>query len=385
MRYILALSLLLAALAICAPAACDHSPADPWSKPINASIDGGSLREVVRTSLKDTGISCLFAQFPDDPDDYEITAEFNDMPLETALRRVVEAANCSYTKNGNIVYIVRKPAGRNAKFLPSPQIEEDHQSTSLSADTQRAQPGDLDIFLHLYTRDGTITAGEPLVAKVQILNRRDHLILIAEGNNQGFNRQVVVLDARGEIVAKSPAPRVGEDGISGISSLAPGEVKSVTMILTGLYNFATPGKYTVRVQQLDDSKDLKILAMHSDSLRVLPYNPKRLAATLEDLYAPIRGVSASPGEVKAYLWTDGVRSKALLSVRDEMVLPYLEGMAKKWSSGEPVRAMLRLGTQQAISKADQLASRKDKLGESARSAQETADKDVDVAWAMNWL
>jgi hypothetical protein len=226
------------------------------------------------------------------------------------------------------------------------------------ADTSRfASPGQLDCEIALLTKDGAMTASEPLIARVEIVNRSDEQIRLRTGNTT----YLTVRDATGALVAATPRPKPAMDDRYGVRRLASGETYSTYWIVSGLCQFDTPGRYAVRVQQLGFPPELAVLCEGAASLEVLPYDAARIEAACEEVFRNRSSFGSLP---------IGVRSKALYSVRDDVALPYLDWMAREWESPYACLAIRRIGTPRAEGLIAALAARTDGVGEAARRALE---------------
>lgn len=222
-----------------------------------------------------------------------------------------------------------------------------------------AQPGDISCILMLLTSDGTITAREPVIARLAIRNELKEEIRIWPGGTY-----LDVYDANGKLLATMPRPRNVGDFAHSVRDLAPSEVYSKFLVVTGLYHFEVAGIYSVRVQQQGIPPEMSVLCEDVASVQVLPYNAERLEAACEEIFAPIRK-RAGFGTIPMT-----VRAKAILSVRDDVILPYLDWMAREWRDRYACRAMRRIGTPRAENLLAALAARTDEAGEAARQALE---------------
>jgi hypothetical protein len=226
------------------------------------------------------------------------------------------------------------------------------------ADVRYAEPGDLTCSL-LLTSSGAITAGEPVIARVEIVNRSSETIRIWSGGTF-----LDVYGSDGTLLASMPRPRNVMDFMYSTRDLAPGESYSKLLIVTGLYQFATPGTYGVRVQQLGLPREPAVLCENTVSIQVLPYSSSQLEAACDELFMPMRRHS-SFGDVPL-----STRAKALYSVRDDVVLPYLDWMAREWGDRYACRAMRRVRTSRAEALLAALTTRTDRVGDAARQALE---------------
>lgn len=149
--------------------------------------------------------------------------------------------------------------------------------------------------------------------------------------------------------------------IYSLVEIAPGETRSEVWVISGLYQFERPGRYTVRVEQLEPTEKVTVLAADSASVRVLPFDAARLEARCEELF---RASASSSG-------------KALYSVRHDIVLPYLDWMVREQGDEYAIRAMGRIGTPRAQALVKALAARKDWVGDEARHGLKIP---LDITW-----
>ena len=151
-----------------------------------------------------------------------------------------------------------------------------------------------------------------------------------------------------------------------------------TLVLTGLYQFQKPGEYSVRVQQFGEfERGFPVLAEDTASVRVLPFDASRLGARCEELFRPLRTHSSSRTDIPQQ-----VRVAALYSVRSDLVLPYLDWMAREFASRYACRAIRRVGTTRAERLLNALAARRDKVGEAARKAMKMPVENTSPVWEM---
>ena len=221
-----------------------------------------------------------------------------------------------------------------------------------------AQRGDISLSVTLLSKDGTLSAYEPLLARIEWLNQTKETIWLVGGQP---NTYLEIRDHKGSRVAATPRPSHG--GIPGLRRLAPGEVRTATWVITGLYQFRQPGEYTIRLELLERVKELPVLAEDSASIRVVPFDASRLEARCEELFQPLRKYSSSKTNIPA-----SARTKALYSVRHDTVLPYLDWIARELHSSYACRAMRRIGTERARELLGTLAARDNEAGEAARKA-----------------
>lgn len=238
-------------------------------------------------------------------------------------------------------------------------------------------PEEISLTLTLLTKDGTITAGEPLLARTAVRNETNASLEVWASNSASRAMQFEVRDEEGRVVASTPKPRIHVEGLQGIYSLNPGQTRTGNWVITGLCQFTNPRVYEVRVTLWDFSGNQPKLAEDSCVVRVLPYDPKRLEERCDELFRPI----SSHGPYGNLPWT--ARVTALYSVRNEVVLPYLDWMAREWSDGDACLAMLRLGTERAKKLLDSLAARHGEVGLAARRAKRMVLQPANVMWDMS--
>jgi hypothetical protein len=135
----------------------------------------------------------------------------------------------------------------------------------------------------------------------------------------------------------------------------------VIWVVSSIYQFTKPGLYTVRAQYFGPPREFPVLAEASAPVRALPFDAGRLKARCEELIAPLRPDGGEYGELEI-----GIRSKALLSVRHDIALPYLDWLVRHEDDSYAIRAMRRIGTPRAQTLVKTLAARRDRLGRTAR-------------------
>jgi hypothetical protein len=220
-----------------------------------------------------------------------------------------------------------------------------------------------------------MTACEPLLARITISNSAREKLWVRLGACDAPHTYVEIRDSAGQVVAASPRPpRAPREGFQGQAMVAPGESYARIWCLTALYPFAEPGDYVVSLQLLacqavsaesvirGEYGELEVLARTDVQVRVLPLDVARLEARCEELFLPAR----RRGD-----WGDlppDARVKAILSVRHDTVLPYLDWMAREWRDPRAGLAMRRLGTERALKTLKLYTSLDNRWGESLRKA-----------------
>ena len=246
----------------------------------------------------------------------------------------------------------------------------------------------LEVRMTLLVSNNTITAGEPLLARVALVNRSREAGHVSMGNSGGSTTCLEVLDSAGKLLAATPKRQIrSPDGnLSGLPRLGPGETYTQVWVVSGLYEFRLPGDYTIRVQQYDDSQlhfksgSLILLSEDKAAVRVLPYDAARLKARCEELFLPLQNPMLDRKDVPM-----SARVKALYSVRDDIALPCLEWMAHQWHDDNACLAMRRIGTPKALGLVNDLAAREDSAGRAAKSALARELETKDPLWDVNWL
>ncbi|UCH35068.1 MAG: hypothetical protein JSV65_01580 [Armatimonadota bacterium] len=212
----------------------------------------------------------------------------------------------------------------------------------------------------LLAKDGAITAYEPLLVRAEIRNQCEHTVKLKIARE--YTTRIEIRDGTGRVVAATRRPAFPIDLIHFEWALAPRQTRTTLLIVSALYQFKTPGKYAVRVQQLELSEDIRLIAECTVWVRVLPFDAARLRARCEELFQPLLPMNTEQlGDLSL-----SARTTALRSVRHDIVLPYLEWMACKWHDRYAVRAMRRMGTEQAERLVETLAARKDSVGQAAQ-------------------
>jgi len=222
-----------------------------------------------------------------------------------------------------------------------------------------AQPGDLSLAVSVVGSDSTITAHEPVTVRVEITNRATEDLTLRLASD--LTTQVEVFDAKRTLVAATPKMNLPLHTLFLSPRLAAGAVNVQFLVVSGLYDFARPGAYSIRVKQLELSREMQVLAEGAASLGVLPFNQARLEARCAEI---LRSVQRGPSGASALPFHTGVT--ALYSVRHDAVLPCLDWLAREWTDRYAVLAMRRIGTERAMKLVNALAARKDRVGEEAR-------------------
>ena len=238
---------------------------------------------------------------------------------------------------------------------------------------------DIEIQIFPYTKEGTITAGEPLIAKVDIINKSEKEQKLVLGNNVHPYTYMEVLDQNGKTVASTPKPENIVDGISMLYALKPGESFTRHLVVSALYKFKSPGMYTIRIQQMEPNEGLSVMAEGTATVNVLPHSSSRLEARCNEISRAMRGLDKTKEKLPISAYT-----KALYSVDDEAGLPSLEWMVREWDNKHACLVMRRIGTQRANDVLSSLATREDGPGKAARSAMKWSLEATDIMWEINY-
>ena len=241
-----------------------------------------------------------------------------------------------------------------------------------------AKAGYVELGVTLLAKDGTITADEPLLARLEVRNVSRDDVEVRFSNQTGSAVYWQVRDSEGILLAATPRPRPREGGLGGRRFIKAGKTDSNIWIISALHRFQKPGAYDIQVQLLDlADEDLSVMVQDTISVRVLPFDASRLEARCEEIFQPMRKGGCSKTGIPL-----GVRATVLYSVRHDVVLPYLDWMARKWADQYACRAMRRIGTPEARALINVLAARDDKAGEAARKALAIPLKKKNILWDM---
>lgn len=239
-----------------------------------------------------------------------------------------------------------------------------------------AQLGDITLTLDVLVDDATISACEPVVARIVWTNSGDDYVSILPGSDSGRSTWLRITRPDGEVISAMPRPRPLPGlrclSVGGPWSLAPGGTTEEVWVVSGWYQFDEPGDYVILLQQLDLTQEaLPVLAETSTSLRVVAFDGTRLERRCEEVFGPLRTgrPSVTPVPISA-------RVKALLSVRHDVVLPYLDWVATEWGEYYSCQAMRRIGSERADELLRTLATREDRVGEAARRALEDPLREI---------
>ena len=238
-----------------------------------------------------------------------------------------------------------------------------------------AQPGDIALSLSITPIGDVITALEPLLATVEFRNQKEHDVSLAICEQ--LTMSVEIRNKKGEVVAATSRPELA-DIVYSTWKFAPGETRTKSLVMSGLYEFGTPGDYMIYVRQLDLQQNPTVLAEATASVHVLPFSKIRLESRCEKLFGPMsKRVSVSP--------EDAPEVRSLCSVRHNVALPYLKWIAENYDAYLACQSLRRINTNESLAMLDELMQRTDRIGETARNArQESALSPTDFLWSLSY-
>lgn len=216
--------------------------------------------------------------------------------------------------------------------------------------------------IELVTPDGSISAREPLLARISIQNAGDTATSVPMGGLLHPLLRLSVRDADGNEIGGTPGRR-GPLRSAMVWKLRPGETRTFIWVVTGCCCLSEPGEYTVRIELVACTEGYPVIVTGESTVTVLPYDRGRVEATCEALFLPLRDPASR--DTNSPSWAVCVR--ALYSVRDDAVVPYLEWMIAQWGSTSACRALRRVGTPHARAVLDALSRRTDRAGEVVRA------------------
>jgi len=238
------------------------------------------------------------------------------------------------------------------------------------ADAREAAPVELQL---AFLGEGPVSAYEPVLATVTLTSRAKNMILVPCRAGEGLLAQVK--DSTGKPVAALPVSSQSPEGLGSAIELAPGQSEQRTWVVTGFYTFAQPGTYEVEIMARQRSalkNGWEAVARASASLRVVPFDRTRLENRCQELVAPKAAAAKLP---------ELVRRRALYSVRQDTVLPFLEWLVVHRHDPEALRAIRRVGTPRAERLAKALADSPGEVGRTAKAGMRlppaTGPSDVD--------
>jgi hypothetical protein len=225
--------------------------------------------------------------------------------------------------------------------------------------------------LELIPKTGTISASEPLVAKLQARNLTTRKGSIGDINDLNF--RVVVYDRSGKLVGATPIKPLPSDMLQFGREFSPGQARVTWVALSAFYQFTKPGDYVVHVQMLNLDQARAVRVETVTRVLVLPFNAARLRARCEEIFSPLRSFSKQrsiPTGLSSFPML--TRLEALYSIRNDAVLPYMSLIAREWKDSSEiwpaVLAIRRVGSRKSNQLLIELTKRDDRAGLAARQA-----------------
>lgn len=237
------------------------------------------------------------------------------------------------------------------------------------AETKYAAPGELRLDLQLLAENGRMVATEPLLAVVTLTNVSAEERYVDIGNHLKPYAYFRVEDARGRLVGPPRPSYVGAPPYirnwGGFAArLAPGASTAKVRLVSEWYQFSNPGQYRIRAEWLGGRLNPVVLGSDDERIVVDPFDASRFDAALQRPHH-FRRVYG-----KKWPGGDNVAWRALMSVRHDAVLPYLDVLARMYGSDQFCLAIRRVGTPRAKQLIAELAARRDRVGDAARRALE---------------
>lgn len=225
-----------------------------------------------------------------------------------------------------------------------------------------AQPDDLGLTITFLTGDGAVSAHEPLLARIELVNNGKEEVSFP------LLTSLEISNSAGKVVAAIPPPEASLDFMCGGHSLQPGEKYTKIWVISALYQFDTPGTYTLHVHWLQfQGGKLADLVAGTAEIRALPFDEARVTARCEEIYQPLYTDRKDGLEM-------GLRAHALYAVRHDLALPYLDWMAREWHDTNACYAIRQIGTPRATALLEVLVKRQDETGKAARAAMTMTHK-----------
>ena len=218
-------------------------------------------------------------------------------------------------------------------------------------------PGPLEMSVELIPEDGTISADEPLIAKVLLTNTGTEPVNVTKSGTLTWRLQVRDMD--GNLVAITPRELLPMDFMAYGQQVEPGEADTTPMVVSALHTFSEPGEYEVRVQRQLLTEHFPVLDEASATVTVLPFDEERLVERCRELLDKRDAVAP-----------DGSWFRGICSVRHAAAAPVLIEAARQYPRSETFRALREVGTPEAMTALAEHAARTDHAGKAARSIQD---------------
>lgn len=242
----------------------------------------------------------------------------------------------------------------------------------LSAATPKGT-GDIALELGLLLEGGVATLHEPVFAEMRLTNRGEEECRVPVTLGQVPGLWLFVYDpAQG--FRRDESMRSGQSWARVSRKLGPGQVYSrIYALPPSEYGFEAEGDYIVRAELITHGDSMMVVIADAEvPLEVRPLDPQRLEARCQEWFEMAVGKrmltgkrSEESGRIPA--------GKALMAVRHDVALPYLDFLARRHATGTGAycEAMRQVGTLRAGQLLRAVAERTDELGEAARKALQT--------------
>lgn len=199
------------------------------------------------------------------------------------------------------------------------------------------------LMIALRLEKSTYSLHEPVVATLEIYNRSAASMNLDLGKNAVGNLKVTVTDPTGHQGMRTPPPDL-PDGLSfpGGITVAASSRYDKDLVLNDWYDFMQSGRYTVRLDLLNQAASPNTAALSAtSSLEVGPQDSAELRATCERLAQRALASRGANADVAAH---------ALSFAANEVCLP---AMAQVFHGGfgpgfNVVTGLARLGTKEAL-------------------------------------
>ena len=245
-----------------------------------------------------------------------------------------------------------------------------------------AKTGELAMKLSVVGRP-EITAYEPVVLRQELTNTTDHDV--SQQVQPDYTTRIEVRDAEGKLVCETPLQPIPLSFLTSIREYSPGQARLFYLTVSALCTFTNPGNYTITASEGmmgRDGSEFDAISSASTTLRVLPYDAKRLDVRSKEALERVLGrlnTSRPPADKDIPF---RVTTQRFYSIRHDAVLPYLAKYAE--NGGQFTRYaiwnMRRIGTEKARQMVESFTARQDEVGKEARNGLEMRLKISAYSW-----
>jgi hypothetical protein len=215
-----------------------------------------------------------------------------------------------------------------------------------------------------------ITAYEPVLIHQDLTNTTDHNV-----NQQvqpDYTTRIEVRDAQGRLVCETPLQQVPGDFLTFVRNYSLGQSRSFYLTVSALCTFKDPGTYTITVSEgmmKRDGSGFDAVCSASTTLRVLPYDAKRLDARCKEALEEVIGRLGFHRLSSQKSIPFRVTTQLFYSIRNDAVLPHLSKYAENGGQFTcyAIWNMRRIGTEKAKQMIDSFTARQDVVGKEARN------------------